>query len=107
MPSASTNWIASIGFLTVATIGYLAAVSLFWTIPPAYLSGTAAAGGIALISCIGQAGGLLAPVVIGWINGLTGNLALGLYVVAAVVVVGGLTVIAGLPARMLRERSES
>jgi len=107
LPSASTNWIASIGFLTVATIGYLAAVSLFWTIPPAYLSGTAAAGGIALISCIGQAGGLLAPVVIGWINGLTGNLALGLYVVAAVVVVGGLTVIAGLPARMLRERSES
>ena len=107
LPSASTNWIASIGFLTVATIGYLAAVSLFWTIPPAYLSGTAAAGGIALISCIGQAGGLLAPVVIGWINGLTGNLALGLYVVAAVVVVGGITVIAGLPARMLRERRES
>jgi ACS family phthalate transporter-like MFS transporter len=106
LPGASSDWVATIGFLTLASVGYLSAVALFWTIPPAYLSGTAAAGGIALISCIGQAGGLLAPIVIGRINELTGNLALGLYVVAAVIVVGGLTVIMGLPARMLRERSE-
>lgn len=104
LPSVSANWMASIAFLTVSTIGYLAAVSLFWTIPPAYLSGTAAAGGIALISCIGQAGGLLAPIVIGRITTLTGSLAMGLYVVAGVLVVGGMTVVLGLPARMLKER---
>jgi ACS family phthalate transporter-like MFS transporter len=47
---------------------------------------------------------LLAPIVIGQITALTGNLAMGLYVVAAVLVVGGLTVVLGLPARMVRER---
>ncbi len=106
LPSVSTNWLATIGFLTLATIGYLAAVALFWTIPPAYLTGAAAAGGIALISSIGQAGGLLAPTVIGWINELTGSLAAGLYVVAAVVVIGALIVIIGLPANKLRERDK-
>lgn len=106
LPLASTNWIASIALLTLATIGYLSAVSLFWTIPPAYLSGPAAAGGIALISCLGQGGGLIAPVVIGKVNELTGNLALGLYVVVAVLVTGGLAVVIGIPARALRERRE-
>jgi ACS family phthalate transporter-like MFS transporter len=104
LPSAASYWVASIGFLTVATIGYLSAVALFWTIPPAYLTGTAAAGGIALISCIGQAGGLLAPIVIGKMTQVTGNLAMGLYVVAGVVVLGGVAVLAGLPQRLVEER---
>lgn len=37
---------------------------------PAYLSGSAVAGGIALISCLGQAGALIAPLVIGKITRL-------------------------------------
>lgn len=106
LPAASSNWIAAIALLTLSTIGYLSAVSLFWTIPPAYLSGAAAAGGIALISCIGQAGGLIAPLVIGKVNEITGNIALGLYVVVAVLILGALSVLIGIPARSLRERRE-
>jgi ACS family phthalate transporter-like MFS transporter len=107
LPGVSANWVMSIVFLTFATVGYLAAVSLFWTIPPAYLSGPAAAGGIALISCIGQAGGLLAPIVMGKITAITGSTGAGLYVVALVIVAGGLTVLIGLPSRMLVERRET
>ncbi len=106
LPTVADNWVASIALLTLSTIGYLSAVSLFWTIPPAYLSGPAAAGGIALISCIGQGGGLIAPVVIGKVNELTGNIALGLYVVVGVLVTGGLAIVLGIPARALRERRE-
>lgn len=106
LPVASASWVASIIFLTIASIGYLAAIPLFWTIPPAYLSGPAAAGGIALISCLGQAGGLIAPVVIGRLNAMTGSLAVGLYVVVAVLVTGALAILLGIPARLLRERRE-
>lgn len=104
LPAASNSWVASIALLTLSTIGYLSAVSLFWTIPPAYLSGPAAAGGIALVSCIGQAGGLIAPLVIGKVNQLTGNIALGLYVVVAVLLAGAASVLLGIPAHALRER---
>jgi MFS transporter, ACS family, phthalate transporter len=107
LPVASASWGASIALLTLSTIGYLSAVALFWTIPPAYLSGSAAAGGIALISCLGQGGGLIAPVVIGKVNELTGNIALGLYLVVAVLLFGALAVLVGIPAKALRERRES
>lgn len=107
LPAASANWVMSILLLTLSTIGYLSAVALFWTIPPAYLSGPAAAGGIALISCLGQGGGLIAPVVIGKVNELTGHIAIGLYVVVGVLIIGGLAIVFGIPASALRERRES
>jgi ACS family phthalate transporter-like MFS transporter len=104
LPSAVNNWIASIGLLSAATAGYLAAVALFWTIPPAYLSGRTAAGGIGLVSCIGQSGGLIAPVVFSWSNSLTKDTTAGFYVVATVIVCAGFAIIFGVPASRLRER---
>ncbi|GJH27014.1 MFS transporter [Caballeronia novacaledonica] len=107
LPVASGSWIASTVLLSLATIGYLSAVALFWTIPPAYLSREAAAGGIALVSCLGQGGGLIAPVVVGKITELTGSLALGLYTVVAVLIFGALAILLGIPASALRERREN
>jgi hypothetical protein len=46
---------------SVATVGFIAVQPLFWTLPTAYLSGTAAAAGIALIGSIGNLGGFIAP----------------------------------------------
>lgn len=44
-----------------ATIGFVVVQPLFWTLPTAYLSGTAAASGIALIGALGNLGGFIAP----------------------------------------------
>lgn len=104
LPATANNWMASIALLTVATMGYLTAVALFWTIPPAYLSGPAAAGGIGLVSCIGQSGGLVAPVVFTWGNSITKSASVGFYLVAAVIVCAGLAILLGVPASRLRER---
>ncbi len=69
--------------LTVASIGILAAFPVFWSLPSAFLAGTAAAGGIALINSIGNLAGFVAPYMIGWFKTNTGQLAAGLYFVAA------------------------
>src|SRR5262249_48940032 len=47
--------------LGVAVIGVIAVLGPFWTLPPSFLRGSAAAGGIALINAIGSLGGFFAP----------------------------------------------
>lgn len=51
-----------------------------------FLSGAAAATGIATINSIGNLGGFVAPSVIGWIKDSTGSYAGGLYFVAGLLV---------------------
>ncbi|MEI6713740.1 MAG: MFS transporter [Verrucomicrobiota bacterium] len=46
---------------SLATVGFVVVQPLFWTMPTAYLTGTAAASGIALIGSIGNLGGYMAP----------------------------------------------
>ena len=69
--------------LTVAAVGILAAFPVFWSLPAAFLTGTAAAGGIALINSIGNLAGFVAPYMIGWLKDSTGKLSAGLYFVGA------------------------
>ncbi len=47
--------------LCCAASGFIAAQPLFWTLPTRYLTGAAAAGGIALINSLGGLGGFIAP----------------------------------------------
>ena len=47
--------------LCFAASGFIAAQPLFWTLPTRYLTGAAAAGGIALINSLGSLGGFFAP----------------------------------------------
>jgi MFS transporter, ACS family, phthalate transporter len=104
LPSAAKNWQLAIALLAILSIGYLAGVALFWSIPTAYLSKTASAGSIALISSIGQCGGLTAPNIIGWTQQATGDFAVGFYTIAFGMVLGTVIMLIGLPARLLRER---
>ena len=60
------------------------------------LSGTAAAGGIALINSVGNLGGYLGPFLVGYLKDKTQNYAYGLMTLAAFIAVSGaLTVIIG------------
>jgi nitrate/nitrite transporter NarK len=67
----------SIAALTVAVSGVNAARALFWTIPPRFLTGMAAAGGLAFINSIGTSGGFVGPYVMGWLADRTGSFAAG------------------------------
>jgi D-galactonate transporter len=76
------NAVLALCALTLAAIGILAAFPVFWSIPAAFLTGTAAAGGIALINSIGNLAGFAAPYMIGSLKTSTGSLSAGLYFVA-------------------------
>ena len=73
---------AALVALTVAAVGILAAFPVFWAMPQTFLTGTAAAGGIAVINSIGNLAGFVAPYTIGVSTQITGSSTSGLYVVA-------------------------
>jgi nitrate/nitrite transporter NarK len=68
--------------LSICAVGLFAIAPLFWTLPTAFLSGTAAAGGIALINSIGNLAGFVAPYVMGYLKDATGGFTAGLLAVA-------------------------
>jgi D-galactonate transporter len=68
---------------TIAASGLLSAISLSWSLPTAYLTGTAAAAGIATINSIGNLSGFVSPLIIGWIKDTTGSLTGGLHFLSA------------------------
>jgi MFS transporter, ACS family, tartrate transporter len=62
----------------VAGFGIFACLPVFWTLPTAFLSGAAAAAGIAVINSIGNLAGFAGPFAMGWIKDHTGSYAGGL-----------------------------
>jgi MFS transporter, ACS family, tartrate transporter len=67
----------------VAGFGIFACLPIFWTLPTAFLSGAAAACGIAVINSIGNLAGFAGPSAMGWIKDHTGSYAGGLLLLAA------------------------
>ena len=76
---------ALIGF-SLALIGVTAARAIFWTIPTRFLTGVAAAGGLAFINSIGTVGGFVGPSMMGWLKEFSGSYVIGLTAVAAIMV---------------------
>jgi MFS transporter, ACS family, tartrate transporter len=72
------NFWASVIWMAVAVTGVNGARAIFWTIPPRFLSGMAAAGGLAFINSIGTTGGFVGPYVFGWLRDETGSFSAGL-----------------------------
>ena len=86
--SSSPAW--TIFFLSVSSICLYGCMPIFWTYPPAFLTGTAAAAGIALINSIGNLGGFAGPFAVGWIKDTTGNFLSGLIFLGVSAVIGAL-----------------
>jgi predicted MFS family arabinose efflux permease len=80
--------VLAIACLTLAVGGPIVSNGPFWQIPPMLLSGSAVAGGIALINSVGTLSGWVGPSVVGWLEDVTGNIATGLYVVAGLEFLG-------------------
>ena len=90
--SFADNITVSIIFLSLAAAGVLTCAPLFWSLPTAFLSGTGAAAGIAVINSIGNLAGFVSPYMIGYLKDLTHSTQIGMYVLAAMLVLGALLV---------------
>jgi D-galactonate transporter len=84
------NLLASIAGLTLAGVGVVSATPLFFTTITEYLSRASAAGGIALISSLGNLGPAAAPSVTGYITATTGSSLYSTYLVVAAYLLSGL-----------------
>ncbi|MEU0512746.1 MFS transporter [Amycolatopsis sp. NPDC006125] len=84
------NPYAAMVAVTICAVGVCAALPTFWALPSTFLSGAAAAGGIALINSLGNISGFAAPYVTGWLRDLTGSQRTGLWVVGACMLAGAL-----------------
>lgn len=85
--------ISMVGF-ALTTLGLIATLPVFWGVPTAFLGGTAAAAGIALINSFGNLSGFVAPYLIGLIKDATNSTDLGLHMLAGLLVLGALFVLA-------------
>jgi ACS family tartrate transporter-like MFS transporter len=77
--------VAVIGF-SLALIGVTAARAIFWSIPTRFLTGVAAAGGLAFINSIATVGGFVGPFMMGWMKEFSGSYVVGLLALAAIMV---------------------
>jgi ACS family tartrate transporter-like MFS transporter len=79
--SGASYW-ALLG-MSAATVGIYGSRAAFWPMPSLFLTGTAAAGAIAMINATGNLGGYFGPFVVGWIKDSTNSFEAGLYFLAA------------------------
>jgi len=68
---------------SIAGFGIFGGLPVFWTFPTAFLSGPAAAGGIALINSIGNLAGFAGPYAMGVLKDWTGTYTVGLLTLSA------------------------
>ena len=80
--------------LSVAGFGIFGCLPVFWTLPTAFLSGAAAAGGIAIINSIGNLAGFAGPYAMGRIKDVTGSYTGGLLSLAAAGFIAAIIVLA-------------
>jgi len=77
-----------IASLCVAVASILSFQATFWAIPSTFLTGRAAAGGLAMIVSIGNLGGFTGPFLIGLIKDATQSFSMPFFAVASVLLIG-------------------
>ncbi|MDS9592835.1 MFS transporter [Pseudomonas sp. HTZ1] len=94
---------AHVLYLTVSLAllgaGIIASIPTFWSLPPKLLAGAGAgaAAGIALINTMGQVGGIVSPVMVGFIKDVTGSTTPALYLIGATCLIAAALLIWALP----------
>lgn len=85
--------IAAMVAVSVCAVGVMCALPTFWALPTTFLSGAAAATGLALDNAVGNLAGFVAPYVTGWLADLTGSQRTGLWLVGVAMVAAGVTAV--------------
>jgi MFS family permease len=84
----------TIAIITVTACAIFSALPNFWTVPTQFLTGVAAAAGIALINTMGNLAGFVAPYVTGWLKDLTGDYKVSMFVVGGFMLLSALLMVA-------------
>jgi ACS family tartrate transporter-like MFS transporter len=85
----------SLAALSLAAMGVWGTLGPFWALPTAFLTGRAAAGGVALVNSVANLGGFVGPTVTGYLRDVSGSFAAPLWLLA-----GGLTLAAAVTLRL-------
>ena len=96
------NTVVALLALTVACMGVMSAIPLFWSLPTAFLLGSGAAMGIAAINSVANLAGFVSPYLVGWLKQATQSTDSGMYMLAAVLVAGALVTLS-IPARLVNK----
>ncbi|MEJ7755350.1 MAG: MFS transporter [Nocardioidaceae bacterium] len=80
-------WIGYAG-LFVCAVAVMASFPGFWRLPSAFLTGVAAAAGIATVNAIGNLAGFAGPYWVGWLTDQLGEAKWGLVSIGVVMIVG-------------------
>ena len=87
---AGTDPVWGIIGLCLANAGALSIPAIFWSFQTSMLTGTALAGGIALINSTGNLAGFAAPYLIGFVKDSTGVATVALYITGAIMILGAI-----------------
>jgi ACS family tartrate transporter-like MFS transporter len=79
--------------LTIANIGVNATKGPVWAMPSMFLTGASAAAGIAMINSMGNFGGFIGPLAVGWLKDKFGSYAGGMYVAGGMMALSALVVV--------------
>jgi ACS family tartrate transporter-like MFS transporter len=90
-------------FMSIATMGIYGSRPAFWPMPSTFLTGTGAAGAIALINSVGNLGGYVGPFMVGWAKDATGRFNAGLYFLAGSTLLGAVITFFAAPAERRHE----
>ena len=102
----SHNLFVSLAALALAFSGVKSMLGPFWAQSTAFLSGTAAAGGIAWINSVGNLGGFAGPTVVGQVRKATGSYANGLFTLGGALVLLGILALSLRPAKSEKSTGE-
>jgi MFS family permease len=93
----AANPVLAVIFLSIATLGVIGSMPLFWPIPSAFLAGTAAAAGIGIVNSIGNLGGYIGPNVPIWARIFSNDPSAALYLIAGILFIGALLTLFFIP----------
>jgi MFS family permease len=91
--------VPAIVLLSLATAGLASMLGPFWALATSFLGGIGAAAGIALVNSVGNVGGFVGPNIVGYVREATRDFAAGLAIVGAILVGGGVLVLAVNPSK--------
>jgi MFS family permease len=83
---------ATVAVITITAMSIFAAFPVFWSLPTHYLSGPAAAAGVALIGAIGNLAGFVAPYITGALRDALGDYTVAMGVVGLMMLISAVII---------------
>lgn len=90
--TTATLWL-SVALISVAIAGSVSALPVFWATATTQLSRQSTAGGIAIITSLGNLAGLACPYILGVVKQTTGSLTGGLLIIAGIMLAGAILMV--------------